>query len=125
MTESSQDDASFYHMVQKAMTEQPAIAGDERRVHERRSFECLQLLAYFDGSRLPKQSEFSHYLCQDISASGFAFCDNRKPEFHHVVLVLGEIPWQLVCAKVRNVHPTWTNGRAMYRIGCQFEKRLD
>ncbi len=53
-----------------------AIEPAEQRSSERRAFSCLQLLAPFDGERMPSQAEFAPQRCHDLSPSAFVLAQS-------------------------------------------------
>jgi hypothetical protein len=122
-------DASFYALVhelieaEKAFTEQRRPA-PEGRAAGRRRFDCQQLLAPFDGVRLPSQSEFRQVACQDLSAGGFSFVISERAEFTAVVVALGQVPFKFFTARIQNQLRVRHKGRIAYRVGCQFTGRI-
>jgi hypothetical protein len=121
-------DASFYEQVHQMVEAERDFAlqgaSAEQRADDRRAFECPQLLAPFDGVRLPSQSEFRTALCQDLSPGGFAFVSSERVEFEQLVVALGQVPFKFFTARVQNQSPVRLRGRSAYRVGCRFTGRV-
>lgn len=121
-------DASFYEQVHELVEAERNLAlqgrSAEQRADDRRVFECPQLLAPFDGVRLPNQSEFRTALCQDLSPGGFAFVSPSRFEFEQLVVALGQVPFKFFTARVQNQSPVRLGGQSAYRIGCRFTGRV-
>jgi hypothetical protein len=122
-------DASFYALVHELIEAEKAFADGGRRAPEgrtsgRRLFDCQQLLAPYDGVRLPSQSEFRAVACQDLSPGGFSFVLPERAEFEAVVVALGQVPFKFFTAKVQNQSRVRYKGRVAYRVGCRFTGRI-
>ena len=122
-------DASFYALVHELIEAEKALAEQRRPAPEgraagRRRFDCQQLLAPFDGVRLPSQSEFRQVACQDLSPGGFSFVTTERAEFEAVVVALGQVPFKFFTAKVQNQSRVRHKGRMDYRVGCRFTGRI-
>jgi hypothetical protein len=122
-------DASFYALVHELIEAEKSFARecyspDEQRAADRREFDCQQLLAPFDGVRLPSQSEFRPVLCQDLSPGGFSFVSSDRVEFEELVVALGQVPFKFFTARVQNQSRVRLRGRFAYRIGCRFTGRI-
>jgi hypothetical protein len=122
-------DVSFYTMVHdlieadKRFASHGRLASDQRAAN-RRSFSCQQLLAPFDGVRLPNQSEFRQVACQDLSAGGFSFVQPQRAEFEELIVALGKVPFQFFTARVQNQTRIRLKGHTAYRVGCRFTGRI-
>lgn len=99
--------------------------GAERRSRDRRSYRCVQMIAPYDGNRLPVAEEFVHIQCHDISQGGFAFLSTEPPAFDHLVLALGRVPFTFVIAHVLHFVPVEEAGETYYLVGCRFLQRID
>jgi hypothetical protein len=122
-------DASFYALVHELIEAEKLLAqqigpAPEGRAAGRRPFDCLQLLAPYDGVRLPSQSEFRPVACQDLSPGGFSFVLSERAEFASVVVALGCVPFKFFTAQVQNQSRVRHKGRIGYRVGCRFTGRI-
>jgi hypothetical protein len=122
-------DASFYALVHELIEAEKAFvdsrqSAPEGRASGRRLFDCQQLLAPYDGNRLPSQSEFRPVACQDLSPGGFSFLLSQPAEFEAVVVALGQVPFKFFTAQVQNQSRVRHKGRIAYRVGCQFTGRI-
>jgi hypothetical protein len=99
-------------------------AHEQRRVAERRPYNCQQKIAPYMGEGRPLPADFQSARCIDISSSGISFFWPREPAFHSVVIQLGDAQKYVeVIATVRwhSRQPT-VDG---YMIGAMFVGRLD
>jgi hypothetical protein len=122
-------DASFYSLVHELIEAEKLFALQSRPAPEgravgRRTFDCQQLLAPFDGVRLPSQSEFRPVACRDLSPGGFSFVVPQPAEFLAVVVALGQVPFKFFTAQVQNQSRVRHKGRIAYRVGCRFTGRI-
>jgi hypothetical protein len=122
-------DASFYALVHELIEAEKAFAEGrqsppEVRAAGRRTFDCQQLLAPYDGARLPSQSEFRQVACRDLSSGGFSFLLPERAEFDAVVVALGQVPFKFFTAQVQNQSRVRHKGRIAYRVGCRFTGRI-
>ncbi|MEX2139542.1 MAG: hypothetical protein WD894_09795 [Pirellulales bacterium] len=122
-------DASFYSLVHELIEAEKSFAREccspaDQRAADRRQFDCQQLLAPFDGVRLPSQSEFRPVACQDLSPGGFSFVQTDRVEFEELVVALGQVPFKFFTARVQNQSRVRLRGRFAYRIGCRFTGRI-
>ena len=122
-------DASFYALVHELIEAEKSFAREhytpaEQRAADRRQFDCLQLLAPFDGVRLPSQSEFRQVSCQDLSPGGFSFVQTDRADFEELVVALGQVPFKFFTARIANQSRVRLRGRFAYRIGCRFTGRI-
>ena len=122
-------DASFYALVHELIEAEKLFAEERQRASEgraagRRAFDCQQLLAPFDGVRLPSQSEFRQVACRDLSPGGFSFVMSERAEFEAVVVALGQVPFKFFTAQVQNQSRVRHKGRIAYRVGCRFTGRI-
>lgn len=120
---SETSDPAMLQVVQDLLN-QETVVGRERRQSQRRVFNCVQLLAPYDGKRLPAQAEFRPVRCRDLSTQGFSFYTIERPAHRQVIVALGEIPFTFVVAEIRNVQVVERQGRNQYMVGCRFVRRL-
>lgn len=98
--------------------------GKERRTSVRRKYVCLQLVADYDGRKMPAQKDFEAIIFQDISAGGVSFLSQMKPRRQQLVIALGRAPFsfwivEVVFARRRDDLPGHT-----YQVGCRLLRRL-
>lgn len=129
LTQKAQDAAIFdmvHELVRKNELMQDADAaqqsGNERRLERRIAFPFVQLLAPYDGVRLPDQSDFRHVNCHDISTRGFSYFEAVLPTYRHVVILFGKLPFRIFTAEVRHVRKFAKNSE--YLVGCRIITRL-
>lgn len=115
------DDATFFDMIHRLLGEQDEPPPAERRQGSRRPFDCVQLLAPYEGA-LPAQADFRLVRCQDISPHGFSFVAEREPHYRFVIVALGTIPFTFFVAEIMRVTPQ--DFGAPLLVGCRFVRRL-
>lgn len=119
------NDAELITTVSALLAEQDRVGHDERRVAERRVFECVQLLAPFDGDQMPSQEDFRQVLCRDLSATGFSFVTYRQPPTDFVIIALGAVPFKFFVAEIAHTSRAETANTTNFRVGCRFVRRLE
>jgi hypothetical protein len=117
-------DVSFFGMVHSAIERQRSATPDDRRDSTRRPYDCVQLMAYFDGKNFPAQEAFDRVRCHDLSPHGFSFLTSSEPRDPFVIVALGDLPWSMFIAEIRNISQLDEQDRTEYRIGCQFINRI-
>lgn len=127
MQEQREEDAAFYEMVHRMVQggDLPAdqmTPGSERRTQKRLPFGALQLIAPFDGRRLPKQDTFRHVQFYDISTHGFCYIDAPKPTYKYLIALFGNLPF--TCLAARAVHIGEFQRPGEYKVGCQIIRRI-
>lgn len=122
-------DASFFDLVTQLvranqLLQEPGTLppGAEKRREKRLPYPYVQLMAPYNGERLPDQQEFRHVQCNDISPSGFSFYDTPLPTYDKVVMLFGPLPFRIFTAQVRHVQKTAQPD--IFLIGCRILKRL-
>ena len=120
----SEYDVGLFETITGLIREQQTASRQNRRAASRHQFECVQLLAPYDGETLPALEDFRHVLCHDISRSGLSFLAHEKPETNRVVVALGKIPPSFFVAEILHICPTVTSSGHEYQIGCRFLHRL-
>lgn len=118
------NDAAFFEMVHSLIGEQEPVAEKERRTNDRRAYRCIQLLAPYDGVRLPAQAEFRKVQCHDISAHGFSYLTSQPPESEYVVICLGAIPFLFYDAEIVHYNAVQQGGSVEYLVGCRLRRRI-
>lgn len=97
--------------------------GEERRTSIRRKYLCPQLVADYDGQKMPAQRDFFLVTCQNISAGGISFLSAVKPAGRQMIVALGDAPFlfcivDVVFCKRRNDLP-----EQPYQVGCRIVHR--
>lgn len=118
-------DADLFTAIHRALDEQERSAPPERRQTERRSFQCLQLLAPFDGATMPSVEDYTRMRCHDLSPSGFSYIADARPASKLLVAALGRTPLKFFVAEVVNVRPIDVEGMRKLLVGCRFVRRID
>ena len=117
--------AVFFDLVHSMVKSDPTTQEQERRRHDRLSYNCVQLVATFDGQNLPTQAEFMQVHCLDLSERGICFMLSQQPNHVWFVVALHAMPFVFVKAKVCTVLQVDTNGSTEYRIGCEFVGKIE
>ncbi len=125
MAVQSAADAGFYSLVHEVLQAEKDRGGENRRGEDRRTFDCVQLIAPYREGRLPDAAEFRQVRCQDLSPGGFSYLDRDPPEHHQVIVALGRAPFIFVTAKVAHHVPVLRGERTEYLIGCRFTGKLE
>jgi len=118
-------DAALYAEITELLNEQRILLGSDRRSDDRRSYECSQLVAPYDGGTIPGQDEFRQERCNDLSASGFSFICGRRPATSKVVVALGQVPFLFYIADIVHVHEVETEHGHEFFVGCSFVNRVE
>ncbi len=79
MTTTLQDDYLF-ELVHALLEESRGYQVGERRDQPRNRYDCVQLVAPYDGVTLPTQAEFRRAHCRDLASGGFSFFAEQPPE---------------------------------------------
>ena len=82
--------------------EQERRIAEQRRV-PRHTYTCRQLVAPFDGTRLPRQDEFDWAMFNDVSEAGISFLTDRKPATRQLVVAMGSAPFSFLIVDVVRV----------------------
>ena len=95
-----------------------------KRKYVRRSCVHRQLIADYDGYRLPKSKDFYWVATQNISSGGVAYISRRKPRTEYVIVSFGA--GRLACFISR---VAWAFCRTdlpgkPFEVGCEFVARL-
>lgn len=104
---------------------QPDSAGQEdRRRSPRREFDCWQMVAEYDGAKLPTQQDFRLFRFHDISAGGISFLAEERPLGDNLVIALGNIPFVFFHVQVVRTARRKDLGEGTLQVGCRFVKRI-
>lgn len=117
-------DAAFFDLVHALIDSDQKEEKREQRSKERHAYQCVQLVAPYDGENLPTQAEFLHVHCHDLSARGFSFTVPRPPDYKYLVVALGTIPFTFIQAHVVNISSAQQGDRSEFRVGCEFLSKI-
>ena len=124
MTATLQDDRLF-DLVDALLQQSRGEPTTERRGQQRTKYNCVQLVAPYDGLTLPSQAEFRRAHCRDLASGGFSFFAERPPETDKLIVALGPVPFQFFVADVVRFKQADVDTTGSYLIGCQFVERLE
>lgn len=107
-------------------TPRPAKAENyEGRRHDRRPYQCIQLVAPCLNGRLPTLADFHEVRCYDISPGGFSFLLSTRPVFEELVAGFGAADARLYLrAKIKHVTPIDFEGKKVLKVGCEYLGRV-
>jgi len=117
-------DVDLYREITELLQEQRSLLGSDRRTNDRRPYECLQLVAPYDGVSLPGQEAFRQERCNDLSSTGFSFISTRRPATSKVVVALGQVPFLFFVAEIVHVHDVASDFGDEFFVGCHFLHRV-
>lgn len=128
------DDSAMYNLVHDVLAAEEErqvnfsaaqASGSDLRRSARKRFSCHQLIAPYDGRRMPSQAEFQPLLCHDLSPTGFSFWQQTPVAASHLIVALGEVPFLFFVAEIvhQDYEPHGEPGG--WRIGCRFIRRVD
>jgi hypothetical protein len=117
-------DAGFYSLVHEVLEAERQRDARERRGDNRRTYDCVQLIAPYRKGRLPSAAEFRHVRCQDLSLGGMSYFDAQPPQYAELMVLLGPAPFTYLTAVVAHHSPVLNGDHAEYLIGCRFTGRL-
>ncbi len=98
---------------------------DPRR-YRRCPYEKVQLIAAYDGLRLPSTHEFRETMCHDLSAQGIAFYSETAQEFRQgiVALTSADAGERYMVFEIVRTSLVEHDGGEKYLNGCRFILRL-
>ena len=109
--------------VKAARREQRQALTDKRK-SLRHAYICRQLVAPFDGTRLPQQDEFEWAMFRDVSTSGISFLAESRPGTKQLVVAVGPAPFSFLVVEV--VRVSRRDGLEFpFHIGCRILCELD
>jgi hypothetical protein len=123
MADIDYEDALF-QSISTLIHEQRKASQRERREIERQPYRCIQLVAAYDGNRLPEQHEFRQVLCHDLSPQGFSFLVSQRPTEEQLIVALGTVPFKFLVAEIVRAVAVEVAGQFEYQIGCRFLRRI-
>ncbi len=118
------ENAALFEALHRLLNEPNGAHDGNRRRSDRRSFDCVQLLAFCDGRSPPAQRDFRLARFHDLSPGGFSFFTSEAPQLQFVVVALGSVPFSFFLAQILHVHAVRANVRGPYLLGCRFAKRI-
>ena len=108
---------------QAARREQEQLLTEQRKSC-RQNYVCRQLVAAFDGSRMPRQDEFEWAMFKDVSSSGISFLAESKPATKQLVVAVGPAPFTFLIVEV--VRTTKRDDQENpYHVGCRILRELN
>lgn len=97
----------------------------QARRSPRHEYRFPQLIAPYEGEKLPERGDFYEVDCRDLSSGGIALYLSRPPMFETLVVALGRPPQlRYVTAKVARVEPIKEEGQDLYVVGCRFTGKV-
>lgn len=103
----------------------PAGVEHDRRARSRRSYPYVQRIAPMRGTSMPDETQFSEWMCHDISSRGFSFLAPNQPDYHKIVVAFGSPPALVyLTAEVRHATRREQNGRTQFIVGCRYTGRV-
>ncbi len=96
----------------------------ERRKSVRRAYHCLQLVAEFDGLKLPNQHDFQLCQFQDLSSGGVSFLLPDKPKSQKFIIALGSIPFNFFLVQMMRARCRDDLADLPFQVGCRFIRKL-
>jgi PAS domain S-box-containing protein len=103
----------------------PVGVEHDRRARSRRAYPYIQRIAPMRGTAMPDETQFSEWMCHDISSRGFSFLAPSQPDYHKIVVAFGSPPALVyLTAEVRHATRREQNGRTQYIVGCRYTGRV-
>jgi hypothetical protein len=98
----------------------------DKRGADRRPFESEQLIAQYNGRRMPKAWSFRLHKCRDVSTGGLSFYSDQRMASEFVIVRLGSAMESkfVVGSIVRTTRVRLPDGDS-YCIACKFIEVLD
>ena len=96
----------------------------EQRNGRRHVYRCLQLVAPFDGSRLPRQDEFGWARFKDVSKSGISFLAETRPATKQLVVAVGPAPFTFLVVEVVRASKRSDLKNRPYHVACRILREL-
>ena len=107
--------------AQTPRREQPS----DKRKSRRQTYICRQLVAPFDGSRMPEQDEFEWAMFRDVSSAGVSFLMVAKPTTKQLVVAVGPAPFSFLVVEVVRTTKRDDLESHPYHVGCRILRELD
>ena len=106
--------------AQTARPEQPST----KRRSRRQTYICRQLVAPFDGTRLPQQDEFEWAMFRDVSSSGLSFLSECKPTTKQLIVAVGPAPFSFLVVEIIRTTKRDELATHPYHVGCRILREL-
>src|SRR5688500_3475921 len=97
----------------------------EQRNGRRHVYHCLQLVAPFDGNRLPRQEEFSWAMFKDVSKSGLSFLTEARPATKQLVVAVGPAPFTFLIVEVVRSSKRNDLENRPFHVACRILRELN
>ena len=107
--------------TQTPRREQPS----DKRKSRRQTYICRQLVAPFDGIRLPQQDEFEWAMFRDVSSSGLSFLSECKPTTKQLVVAVGPAPFSFLVVEIIRTTKRDDLETHPFHVGCRILRELD
>jgi hypothetical protein len=95
-----------------------------KRKYVRRGYVDRQLIADYDGCKLPKSKDFYWVATQNISSGGIAFVSRRKPRTELVIVSFGAGRLGCFIGRVAWAFCRTDLPEKPFEVGCEFVARL-
>ena len=95
-----------------------------KRKYVRRGYVYRQLIADYDGYRVPKSKDFYWVTTQNISSGGLAFVSRRKPQTDYVIVSFGAGRGACFISRVAWAFCRTDLPGRPFEVGCEFVARL-
>jgi len=110
--------------TQSARREQGQQPSDKRK-SRRQTYICRQLVAPFDGTRLPQQDEFAWAMFRDVSSSGLSFLSESRPTTKQLVVAVGPAPFSFLIVEIIRTTKRDDLETHPFHVGCRILRELD
>lgn len=107
-----------------ASPEQSQLASEQRKC-PRHAYVCRQLVAPYDGVRLPQQDEFDWAMFKDVSSTGISFLAASKPATKQLVVAVGPAPFTFLIVEIVRTSKRDDLENHPYHIGCRILRELN
>ncbi|MCE9525209.1 MAG: hypothetical protein K8R36_04055 [Planctomycetales bacterium] len=104
-------------------SEQEWLVAEQRRAR-RHTYNCRQLVAPFDGIRLPRQDEFDWAMFNDVSETGISFLAASEPATSQLVVAVGPAPFSFLIVDIVRVVPRDDLEGQPLQVGCTIVREL-
>ena len=110
--------------AEAAPPEQELLLVEQRRAR-RLPYDCRQLVAPFDGIRMPRQDEFQWAMFKDVSETGISFLADTRPTCRQLVVAVGAAPFTFLIVEIVRVAELDDLEAFSYHIGCRILSELN
>ncbi len=97
----------------------------DKRNSRRQSYICRQLVASFDGTRLPQQDEFEWAMFRDVSSTGISFLSENRPATKQLIVAVGPAPFTFLVVETVRITKRDDLDNHPYHIGCRILRELN